>query len=59
MKPNEIIAQLKLHQKIFIGHFAGVPEKEYTWRPYPEHWNLLEIACHLFDEEQEDFRARL
>lgn len=59
MTPNEIISQLKLHQNIFIGHFAGISEKEYNWRPHPEHWNLLEIACHLHDEECEDFRTRL
>ena len=59
MTPADIIDQLKLHQNIFIGHFAGISEKEYAWRPRPDHWNLLEIACHLYDEEREDFRTRL
>ena len=29
------------------------------WKPVPEHWSILEICCHLLDEEREDFRPRL
>ncbi len=28
-------------------------------RPSAAEWSVLEIACHLVDEEREDFRARL
>jgi hypothetical protein len=28
-------------------------------RPAPEAWSLLEVICHLHDEEREDFRPRL
>lgn len=28
------------------------------WRPAPEHWSVVEICCHLLDEEREDFRVR-
>jgi len=28
------------------------------WKPAPEHWSILEICCHLLDEEREDFRVR-
>lgn len=28
------------------------------WKPAPEHWSILEVCCHLLDEEGEDFRAR-
>ncbi len=28
------------------------------WKPAPEHWSILEILCHLRDEEREDFRVR-
>lgn len=33
-------------------------EKLYLWKPSPEKWCLLEIVCHLYDIEREDFRAR-
>ncbi|MFO0827127.1 MAG: DinB family protein [Phycisphaerales bacterium] len=29
------------------------------WKPAPEHWSILEICCHLLDEEREDFRVRI
>lgn len=29
------------------------------WKPTPQDWSILEICCHLLDEEREDFRVRL
>lgn len=29
------------------------------WKPAPDRWSLLEVVCHLADEEVEDFRQRL
>lgn len=42
-------------REIVSGHTADVLH----WRQAPEKWNLTEIICHLYDEEREDFRARL
>ncbi|MBT8185179.1 MAG: DinB family protein [Eudoraea sp.] len=36
----------------------GLTQAEYLWRPGPDKWCLLELICHLYDEEREDFRAR-
>jgi len=36
----------------------GLTKEMYLWKPAPEKWCLLEIVCHLYDEEREDFRAR-
>ena len=38
---------------------AGVSAEEARRRPSPEAWSLLEVVCHLEDEEREDFRPRL
>ncbi|HUM14909.1 MAG TPA: DinB family protein [Candidatus Nitrosotalea sp.] len=38
---------------------AGVADDEARRRPAPEAWSLLEVICHLHDEEREDFRPRL
>ena len=38
---------------------AGVSPEEARVRPAPEAWSLLEVLCHLHDEEREDFRPRL
>lgn len=29
------------------------------WKPSPEEWSILEVICHLYDEEREDFRTRV
>jgi len=50
---------LTQNQKSFASLFEGIPLEEITWRPKPEKWCLLEIVCHLYDEEREDFRARI
>tara|TARA_R110000868_G_scaffold320583_4_gene581527 strand:- start:14898 stop:15383 length:486 start_codon:yes stop_codon:yes gene_type:complete len=50
---------LDQNQKVFKGLLAHKNEDEYRWRPHPEKWNLLEIVCHLLDEEREDFKARV
>jgi len=44
-----------------ILHFLldGIPQDEAQFRPSPEGWSILEVACHLYDEEREDFRPRL
>jgi hypothetical protein len=35
-----------------------VPDQA-TWRPSADAWCLVEVVNHLYDEEREDFRARL
>ena len=37
----------------------GMDESDGRWKPAPEHWSVVEIVCHLADEEVEDFRQRL
>ena len=39
--------------------FSGLNDEEIRWKPAPEKWCLLEVICHLHDEEREDFRARV
>ncbi|HXV43315.1 MAG TPA: DinB family protein [Anaerolineae bacterium] len=38
---------------------AGITPKEARFKPTPESWSILEVICHLYDEEREDFRPRL
>jgi hypothetical protein len=45
----ELIRQL-------VGEFSA---EEARFRPQPESWSALEVICHLYDEEREDFRQRL
>jgi len=38
---------------------AGATQEEAQIKPTPESWSLLEVTCHLYDEEREDFREHL
>lgn len=59
MNPTALIAQLDAGAAALAGVTAGVTTEVAVWRPEPGQWSLLEIACHLLDEEREDFRVRL
>lgn len=54
-----IIHQLSYNKNTFHSLFSGIDKEQYTWKPIPDKWSLLEVLCHLYDEEREDFRARL
>jgi hypothetical protein len=58
MNSTPIIQELSRNKDVFKELLSGLTEKEYVWKQTPEKWCLLEIVCHLYDEEREDFRAR-
>ena len=59
MNHNETIKALLKNRGVFNDLLGGIPEEQYLWRSDPEAWNLLEVICHLHDEEREDFRSRM
>ncbi len=38
---------------------AGVSQKDAQVKPSRGSWSVLEVVCHLYDEEREDFREHL
>ena len=38
---------------------AGVSPEAARLKPSAESWSILEVVCHLYDEEREDFREHL
>ncbi|SNZ01981.1 DinB family protein [Flagellimonas pacifica] len=59
MHLDEIIHQLERNRKVFFDIFNNLPSDFVTWKPNTKGWCVLEIVCHLIDEEIEDFRARV
>lgn len=59
MDQKKIIQSLENNIAVFNSMLSVNDLNLQTWRFKPEKWNLLEIVCHLYDEEREDFRARL
>lgn len=59
MDTSYIINELQRNKFVIKELLQHLDEKIITWKSTPEKWSLLEIICHLNDEECEDFRARL
>lgn len=53
-----IITSLGRNKHIFKALLSGLSKEEYLWKSQPDKWCMLEIVCHLHDEEREDFRFR-
>ncbi len=59
MKAEQAFIQLSRNQHVFLHFLVAIQPEEYNWRPAPDKWSLLEILCHLRDEEREDFLPRI
>jgi DinB superfamily len=59
MNYSKIFEELDRNKYIFKGLLENINEDEYLWKMNPDKWCLLEIICHLRDEEVEDFRTRV
>lgn len=59
MDTEKCIAQLERNLLVFNSLLQNPTETFTNWRPEEGKWNLKEILVHLYDEEREDFRARL
>ena len=59
MDPLSVIDKLEINQGLFVTNLSGITKSETLFRPNPNHWCLLEIICHMVDEEKLDFRTRV
>ncbi|HRH64692.1 MAG TPA: DinB family protein [Bacteroidia bacterium] len=57
--PERIISRLDKNRNVFQSLLSDTDDEQIYFQPAPGKWCLLEIVCHLYDEEREDFRARL
>lgn len=53
------INKLRTNRNAFEQLLSGLDREEYNWREREVKWSLIEVVCHLHDEEIEDFRARV
>ena len=54
-----VIKKLSHNSDTYRTLLSGISKEECLWRTQPDKWCLLENVCHLYDEEQFDFRARV
>jgi hypothetical protein len=60
MKDTEfIISQLQNNKFTFESLLSDLGQEESKWKYQQDKWCLLEVVCHLVDEEKEDFRQRV
>jgi hypothetical protein len=59
MKFTEIYQELVNSTGVIRALTANVSQEEAHSKPTPESWSMLEVVCHLHDEEREDFREHL
>lgn len=59
MDIDPVIHRLRENAEVFAALVRGVDDTQARWRPAPERWSILEVVCHLADEESRDFRTRL
>lgn len=58
MEIEKIIEHLSQNAEVFKSLLKGIEKDMQTWKSTSEDWCLLEIICHLCDEEKYDFRTR-
>ena len=56
---NYIIRALEKNISVFEALMKTSNPEEYLFKTSDDKWCLLEIVCHLVDEEKFDFRARI
>jgi hypothetical protein len=59
MDASLLIQQLETDADRFRVLVSGVSIEQARWKPDPQTWSMLEIVCHLHDEEKLDFRVRI
>jgi hypothetical protein len=57
--PEALISRLQSMPLVLSAITSKLAHSDAAWKPAPEHWSILEICCHLLDEERDDFPARL
>lgn len=59
MKFETLYHELTYSAEMIRSLLEGINQKEAQVKPSPKSWSILEVTCHLYDEEREDFREHL
>ena len=58
MNLDYCLAQLTSNAAAIEQLVAGLDSESAHWKPSDNDWSVVEVMCHLADEEREDFRSR-
>jgi uncharacterized damage-inducible protein DinB len=59
MEFKTLYQELVNSTQMIAALLTGISQDEAQVKPKPESWSILEVVCHLYDEEREDFREHL
>jgi len=59
MEFRTLCQELVNSTQMIVALLADINQDESQIKPNPDSWSILEVACHLYDEEREDFREHL
>ncbi len=59
MEFNTLYRELQNSMEMIRALLSGITQEEAQVKPNPESWSMLEVICHLYDLEREDFREHL
>jgi hypothetical protein len=59
MEFNTLYQELQNSTEIIRALLAGVAPEAACLKSSTDTWSMLEVVCHLYDEEREDFREHL
>lgn len=59
MNADALIRELASGGTVIGAIYADLDQDALHWRPASDNWSLLEVLCHLADEDRDDFRTRL
>lgn len=59
MNIDGLIESLERFGDILPATLVRLSRQDAAWKPESSQWSVLEIVCHLADEEVEDFRLRV
>jgi len=59
MNLDSILARMQPGPAALKALVVGLSDDDLRCRPSENEWSVVEVLCHLADEEVEDFRARL
>ncbi|HET9589199.1 MAG TPA: DinB family protein [Anaerolineales bacterium] len=59
MKFETLFREFENSTEMIHALLAGITQEQARIRPAPDSWSILEVVCHLYDEEREDFREHL
>ena len=56
---DAIVERMARYPATLRAAATSVSREDARWKPSPKDWSILEVCCHMLDEEREDFRLRL